>query len=157
MVISYAVTDIAGQKPKTWSLTSPQRMQISLIDISRAYFNAPTDPLKLSYVSLPVEAGAPDGTCALLKKHMHGTQKAAEGWQYSGALIGMGFTQGTASACVFSHIERGIVLSMHGDDFTAAGPKDSLDWYQKKCKTVMSLLSVDAWGLGTMTTRRRLS
>ena len=91
MVISYAVTDIAGQKPKTWSPTSPQRMQISLIDISRAYFNAPTDPLKPSYVSLPVEAGAPDGTCALLKKHMYGTQKAADGWQseYSGALIAM--------------------------------------------------------------------
>ena len=61
---------------------------------------------------------------------MYGTQRAADGWQseYSSALIGMGFTQGTASACVFSHIERGIVLSVHGDDFTAAGPKDSLDW-----------------------------
>ena len=134
MVLSYAVTDIAGQKPKTWSPTSPQRMQMSLIDISRAYFNAPTDPLKPSYVELPAEAGAPSGTCALLKRHMYGTQKAADGWQseYSGALIEMGFTQGTASACVFSHIERGIVLSVHGDDFTAAGPKDSLDWYQKQ-------------------------
>ena len=52
MVLSYAVTDIAGQKPKTWSPSSPQRMQISLIYISRAYFNAAADPLKPSYVEL---------------------------------------------------------------------------------------------------------
>ena len=70
--------------------------------------------------------------CALLKKHMYGTQKAADGWQseYSGTLIDMGFVQRSASACVFSHSSRSIVVSVHGDDFTAAGPCDSLDWYE---------------------------
>ena len=41
----------------------------------------------------------------------------------------MGFVQGTASACVFAHASRSIVVSVHSDDFTAAGPCDSLSWY----------------------------
>ena len=44
----------------------------------------------------------------------------------------MGFEQGCASACVFRHSTRKIVLSVHGDDFTASGPKSSLDWWQKR-------------------------
>ena len=107
-------------------------MQLLLIDISRAYFNAKTDDAHPTYVDLPSEAGAPIGCCALLRRHMYGTQRAAEGWQdeYSGALIDMGFVQGSASACVFAHKSKGIVLSVHGDDLTAAGPKSSLDWYE---------------------------
>ena len=132
MVLSYAVTDLAGQPPKSWAPGSAKRMQISLVDVSRAYFNAPTDDSNPTYVDLPVEAGEPPGTCALLRKHMYGTQKAADGWQseYSGTLIAMGFVQGTASACVFSHPGRSIVVSVHGDDFTAAGACEDLDWYE---------------------------
>ena len=81
-------------------------MQLLLLDISRAYFNAKTDPEKPTYVQLPDEVGAPPGTCALLRKHMYGTQRAAEGLQdgYTEALLAMEFTQGSASACVFSHL-----------------------------------------------------
>ena len=131
-MLSYAVTDIAGQKPRCWSPSSPKRMQISLVDVPRAYFNTPTDDAHPTYVDLPVEAGEPPGTCALLKKHMYGTQKAADGWQseYSGTLVANGFGQGTASACVFAHASRSIVVSVHGDDFTAAGLCDSLSWYE---------------------------
>ena len=46
----------------------------------------------------------------------------------------MGFVQGSASACVFAHKAKGIVVSVHGDDFTAAGPKSSLDWYEAQMK-----------------------
>ena len=104
-----------------------------LLDISRAYFNAKTDESHPTYVDLPSEVGAPSGTCGLLKKHMYGTQRAAEGWQdeYSSALKAMGFVQGSASACVFAHADLGIVLSVHGDDFTAAGPKASLDAFER--------------------------
>ena len=37
----------------------------------------------------------------LLKKHMHGTRAAADGWQqeYSGFLRSIGFQQGEASPC----------------------------------------------------------
>ena len=94
MVLSYVVSDIVGQPRKTWEPESESRMQILLLDISRAYFNAKTDSAHPTYVELPLEAGAPAGTCGLLKKHMYGTQRAAEGWQdeYSSALKAMGFT-----------------------------------------------------------------
>ena len=43
----------------------------------------------------------------------------------------MGFTQGIASACVFMHAGRHIAISVHGDDFTATGPKRQLDWFEE--------------------------
>ena len=136
MVLSCAVSNIVGEAPKTWDPLSEDRMQILLIDISRAYFNAKTDDSRPTYVDLPPEANAPPGTCALLRRHMYGTQRAAEGWQdeYSSSLVAMGFVQGSASACVFMHRGKNIVLSVHGDDFTAAGPKRSLDWFEDQMK-----------------------
>ena len=67
---------------------------------------------------------------------MYGTQRAAEGWQdeCSSALVEAGFVQGRASACVFNHPERGISVFVHGDDFTAAGPKYQLDWFEAMLK-----------------------
>ena len=41
-----------------------------------------------------------------------------------------GFVQGIASACVFHHPDRGIAVSVHGDDFTATGPKPQLEWFE---------------------------
>ena len=67
---------------------------------------------------------------------MYGTRRAADGWQseYSSALVAMGFVQGSASACVFRHPTKHIVVSVHGDGFTAAGPKSSLDWFESAMK-----------------------
>ena len=64
---------------------------------------------------------------------MYGTRRAAEGWQeeYSSFLRGLGFVQGSASACVFRHPERHVVVSVHGDDFTASGAKPMLDWFEQ--------------------------
>ena len=100
-----------------------------MIDISRAYFNAKTSEDDPIYVELPAEMGAPPGTCALLKRHMYGTRRAAEGWQdeYSTRLVEAGFVQGIASACVLHHVQRGLAVSVHGDDFTVTGSKDQLD------------------------------
>ena len=61
--------------------TGEDRLQISLVDISRAYFNAGTDPDKPVYVELPRED--PDwgeGLCGKLNVHMYGTRPAADGW-----------------------------------------------------------------------------
>ena len=68
----------------------------------------------------------------MLKRHMYGTRRAADGWQsgYSGLLIGMGSTQGTSSACVFRHGERQIMVSVHGDDFTCSGARPQLQWLE---------------------------
>ena len=82
------------------------------------------------------EMKAAPGTCGLLRRHMYGTRRAAEGWQneYSASLVEMGFSQGAASPCVFHHRLQGVMVSVHGDDFTAAGPKSALDWFEAQLK-----------------------
>ena len=67
---------------------------------------------------------------------MYGTRAAADGWQqeYSSFLRSVGFRQGAASPCVFVHREKGIATSVHGDDFTSAGPKCELDWFETTLK-----------------------
>ena len=42
----------------------------------------------------------------------------------------MGFVQGVASPNVFWHKAKVISCSVHGDDFTATGPADALDWFE---------------------------
>ena len=93
-------------------------MQISLIDISRVYFNAACDPEKPTVVALPTEHPDDQSTCELLLQHMYGTQAAADGWQreYSQTLIDFEFKQGVASPCVFHHSKRSLVCSVHGDE-----------------------------------------
>ena len=81
MVLSYAVTDMPNEPKKIRDPALPHRTQVLLIDISRAYFNAVTPEDEPTYVELPPEIGAPPGTCALLKRHMYGTRRAADGWQ----------------------------------------------------------------------------
>ena len=122
-----------GKPKRVRDPKSEQRCQVSFVDISRAHFNAPTDPDDPCYVALPQEDPDYDrGLCGLLLKHMYGTQKAAEGWQteYSGALLEMGFKQGVACPCIFVHAAKDVVVTVHGDDFTAVGPKVRLDWYE---------------------------
>ena len=102
------------------------------MDISRAYFNAKIDESDPVYVELPPEIDAPEGSCALLRRHMYGTRRAADGWQteYSSALIDLGFSQGVSSPCVFRHDERQIMVSVHGDDFTCSGARPQLQWLE---------------------------
>ena len=60
---------------------SDDRLQISLIDISRAYFSAKTSEDHPVYVDLPAED--PDHGkefCGRLNVHMYGTRPAADGW-----------------------------------------------------------------------------
>ena len=137
MVLSHAVTSFAGEPAKVFDARSPERSQVIAIDISRAYFNAVTPEDEPTYVELPLEFGAKPGTCALLRRHMYGTRRAADGWQseYSSALRDMGFSQGSASACVFRHESKQIVLSVHGYDFTASGPASLLDWFEKTMRS----------------------
>ena len=88
-----------------WDPSSENRTQLLMIDISRAYFNAKTSEEDPTYVALPRTMGDHPGMCGLLRRHMYGTRRAADGWQeeYSGKMIDAGFIQGVASPCVFHH------------------------------------------------------
>ena len=54
-IISLAAIDFHGAAKKNRDPNSPDRIQVSFIDISRAYFCAATDPDEPTYVELPAE------------------------------------------------------------------------------------------------------
>ena len=57
------------------------RLQISLVDISRAYFHARVEVGNPLFVELPPEdEDYGKGLCERLDVHMYGTRPAAEGW-----------------------------------------------------------------------------
>ena len=81
-VLSLAVTQLPGQEPRCQDPVSEDRIQISLVDISRAYFNAKIDQKNPTFVELPPEhPQAGRGLCGRLLRHMYGTRHAAQGWQ----------------------------------------------------------------------------
>ena len=66
----------------------------------------------------------------------YGTRDAAQNWtaEYSSFLTSIGFVIGAASTCSFWHKDRELYLSVHGDDFTIAGPEESLAWLDAQLK-----------------------
>ena len=51
----------------------------------------------------------------------------------------LGFEQGVACPCVFWHKARSLVCSVHGDDFTTAGAKPDLDWFESELEAKYEL------------------
>jgi len=86
---------------------------------------------------------------------MYGTRAAADGWQqeYSGFLRSIGFVQGSACPCLFVLSERQLVLSVHGDDFTTAGPKCELDWFERLLEETYELKKGGRLGPGAKDTK----
>ncbi len=131
-VLSLAMTKMGDHQP-VWDPQSPIRMQLSFVDVSKAYFNAEIDPeAEPTYVELPSDDEQHGSMCGELRRHMYGTRMAADGWQeeYSTLLIRLGFRQGASCPNVFRHEDKMIACSVHGDDFTSSGPKPSLDWLE---------------------------
>ena len=67
---------------------------------------------------------------------MYGTHRAEEDWQNecTNTLAQLRFVQVYAPACVFCNAGKDIAISVHGDDFTAAGTKQCLDWSEAQMK-----------------------
>ena len=79
-VLSFAASKIGSWRP-CYDPKSEKRMQISCLDIARAYFNAKPDEGAKTYVQLPPEDPDSGVLCAELLRHMYGTRTAADGWQ----------------------------------------------------------------------------
>ncbi len=99
-------------------------------DVKRAYFYAPaTRPI---YIQIPVEDREPgdEDRVGVLNLSLYGTRDAAMNWaaRYTDLLRSLGFHVGKASPCNFVHEERGISLTVHGDDFTSTGKPAHLRW-----------------------------
>ena len=54
-------------------------------------------------------------------------------------MLTLGFVQGLASPCMFYHPQRRLIASVHGDDFTTAGAKVHLDWFENQLEVVYEL------------------
>ena len=67
----------------------------------------------------------------------------------------LGFSQGLACPCIFVQESKDIVVTVHGDDFTAVGPKSSLDWYEDQLKSLYELKVGGRLGPGKTTTGKR--
>ena len=120
----------------------PHRIQILLVDVARAYFNASVDPDDPIYVELPPEYPMYGKMCGRLNRHLYGTRRAAAGWEdeYARTMVErLGFIRGIASGCLFFHPTRGIRCNVYGDDFTAIGSADQLDWYESELSKVYEL------------------
>ena len=87
---------------------------------------------------MPAELHMGKGMVGRLARCMHGTRDAGAIWEncYTSCLLGMGFTQGSASPCCFRHDKWQVSVVVHGDDFTALGTADSLSNFEagmEKC------------------------
>ena len=120
MFSRYAQHTRAGAKP----------LRLSFVDVRKAYFNG--TPKRDIFMSLPKEMGLPSHYVAKQVKCVYGTRDAGAIWEdcYRDSLEAMGFVSGVASPCCFSHKAKGISVVVHGDDFTALGSDEVLDWYE---------------------------
>ena len=109
-----------------------EQYQVSLVDISRAYFNAEAE--REVYIELPPEAGHGPDEIGLLAKRMYGTRDAAQGWEstYASAPKDMGFRRGRSNPCLFHHPDREVKLCVHGDDFFSVATAAGLDWFENE-------------------------
>ena len=109
-------------------------IQLSFVDIKKAYFNAiPTREIDMS---LPKEMGLPPGTLAKQVRCVYGTRDAGKLWEdaYTLVLENAGFVSGASNPCIFFHAEKDISIVVHGDDFTAMGTDADLTWYENQLK-----------------------
>ena len=127
LLFSWAVTEGVGYERGE----EKNGMKIDFIDIRKAFFHA--DARREVYVELPNQDASP-GMCGKLKKSLYGTRDAAQNWMdaYIKALEDMGFKRGISSPCAFWHKRREIRTVVHGDDFTALGHEEQLDWFRKE-------------------------
>ena len=117
------------------------------VDVRRAYFYAPSR--RPIYIEIPIEdfESGDEGRVGRLNLSLYGTRDAAQNWsqEYTAYLRREGFEVGKASPCNFKHSHRELVVTVHGDDFTATGPEEDLQWFKK---TMAALYEVKVSLLG---------
>ena len=109
------------------SVRGGAQLKIGFVDIRKAYFNG--RPSRNLLIRPPPELGLPKDVVCRLHRRMYCTRDAGSIWEsvYSDALTSMGFTQGKASPCGFTHEKWQLSCVVHGDDLTCMGVDASLD------------------------------
>jgi hypothetical protein len=116
-----------------------KKLRLSFVDIRKAYFNA--IPERAIYMRLPKELGLGTDVVARQVRCFDGTRDAGKLWEdtYTQAMECNGFITGAANPCVFYHKNREITVVVHGDDFTALGTDEDLDWYESALKEAFEI------------------
>ena len=87
-------------------------------------------------MKLPKETGLSPDLVARRVRCVYGTREAGKLREdtYTQAMEHAGLVTGSANRCVFYHKARDITIVVHGDDFTALGTDNDLDWYENRLK-----------------------
>lgn len=125
-----------------------QPLRRHFIDIKKAYFNA--KPRRAVFMRLPPEMELPSHCVARQTRCVYGTRDAGMLWEecYRAALEDADVVTGRANPCLLEHVERDIQVVVHGDDFTALGTDDQLDWYTEQRKNAFEIQVRGRLGLG---------
>ena len=121
-------------------------MEMSLVDVSRAHFNALSK--EKTYVQLPDEVHEP-GRCGRLVYNLYGTRMAASAWEadYGEKMVQQwGFERGGSCPCIFRHTSRPICVIVHGDDFVILGDDEQIDWFKGRMNTAYQCKEVGRIG-----------
>ena len=123
-------------------------LRLSFIDIRKAYFNA--IPEREIVMTCPKELGLPPNAVAKQIRCVYGTRDAGKLWEdtYTVVLMNAGFVPGASNPCIFYHEEKDISIVVHGDDFTALGSDDALDWYEQVLKDSFEIKIRGRLGIG---------
>ena len=101
--------------------------------VKRAYFYAPAT--RDLFIKIPKEdkEEGDEGMVAKLRLSVYGARDAALNWMntYTVFLEELGFTKGKGCTCNFFY-PRGIMMTVHGDDFTSSASTKTLEWLKKK-------------------------
>ena len=109
------------------------------IDVKKAHFWSPARRRLL--VELPPEAGYSHDKVGLLRKSLYGTRDAPANWEAAikEVMLKIGFVQAKSNSCLYYHEEGQIRIEVHGDDFTAVGPKSRLQWFADSLKNFWTI------------------
>ena len=142
-------SQFASEKSRADTKGESKPLRLSFIDIKKAYFNA--IPTRAVFMRLPPELGLPKHYVARQTRCVYGTRDAGMLWEetYRRALEDAGFVAGGANPCLFLHEEKNIQVVVHGDDFTALGTDESIDWYTAQLEKVFEVKVRGRIGVGT--------
>lgn len=114
-------------------------LRLSFVDVRKAYFNG--RPTRNIFMRFPKELGIAPNLVGKLIRCAYGCKDAGHIWEecYRAALLSMGFVAGKESPCCFYHKARDVSVVVYGDDFTALGTDDDLDYYEKALATHFEL------------------
>ena len=88
-------------QPVAWT----ERVVLMLIDVRRANFSSPAR--RKLFVQLPEEDSTDKSKVGRLLRSMYGCREAGVKWEFAicQVMIAIGFVQGTASPCIYRHLE----------------------------------------------------